>query len=72
VTTRKVQKRRLERAGFRFHSGWLPETNPAGARFDAQVEAFRPDVEALQAEGPLPRGWPKGKPRKPPERVTLY
>jgi hypothetical protein len=64
VTDRKTAKRALERAGFRFHSGWLPETNPVGARFDAQVDAFRPEVEALMAEAPQPRGWPKGKPRK--------
>jgi hypothetical protein len=65
MTDRKTQKRRLERAGFRFHSGWLPETNPAGPRFDAQVEAFRYEVEWLMSQEPQPRGWPKGKPRKP-------
>lgn len=65
MTSRKAQNRALERAGYRFHSGWLPVTNPAGPRFDAQVEAFRPDVERVTAEPPLPAGWPKGKPRKP-------
>jgi hypothetical protein len=64
MTDRKAQQRRLEGAGFRFHSGWLPEANPVGARFDAQTEAFRAEVEALKAEAPRPRGWPKGKPRK--------
>ena len=64
MTTRKTQKQRLERAGYRFHSGWLPEGNPAGPRFDAQVAAFRGEVDAIMAEPPQPRGWPKGKPRK--------
>jgi hypothetical protein len=64
MTDRKTAKRALERADFHFHSGWLHKSNPIGARFDAQVEAFRPEVEALQAQAPQPRGWPKGKPRK--------
>ena len=65
MTDRKTQKRRLERAGFRFHSGWLPVDNPAGKRFDDQVEAFREDAEKAAAGPALPIGWPKGKPRKP-------
>jgi hypothetical protein len=64
MTDHKARQRRLERAGFTFHSGWLPTANPAGKRFDDQVEMFAEDVAAIVAEAPLPRGWPKGKPRK--------
>lgn len=65
MTSRATIKSRLERAGFTFHSGWLPAANPAGKRFDDQVAMFAEDVAAIAAEAPLPRGWPKGKPRKP-------
>jgi hypothetical protein len=64
MTNRQSQKRRLEGAGFTFHSGWLPTANPAGKRFDDQVAMFAEDVAAIKAGEPKPRGWPKGKPRK--------
>jgi hypothetical protein len=59
MTDRKAQKRRLERAGFVFHSGWLPANNPAGPRFAGQVEAFREDVDRVLNEPPKPRGRPR-------------
>jgi hypothetical protein len=59
MTDRKAKQRRLERAGFRYYAGgWLPEKNPAGPAFAAQVEAYADDIEALLSEPAKPRGRP--------------
>ena len=58
TTPAKTRTDRLERAGYRFYSGWLPEKNPAGPKFAAQVEMYAADVDAISA-APLPRGRPK-------------
>lgn len=59
TTDRKAHKRRLERAGFRFYSGWLPEKNPRGPQFAQQVEMHREDVAKVLAEPVKPRGRPR-------------
>ena len=62
MTDRKTQARRLERAGFRHVSIWLPEAY--AKRVLGQAETYREEIaKALDVES-LPRGWPKGKPRK--------
>ena len=58
TTPAKTRTDRLERAGYRFYSGWLPEKNPAGPKFAAQVEMYAADVDAISA-APRPRGRPK-------------
>lgn len=59
MTHRSTEKRRLEGAGFRFYSGWLPEKNPQGPKFAEQVAFFADEVaEVSGAERD------KGRPRK--------
>jgi hypothetical protein len=57
MTTRKTQKRRLERAGFVHVAGWVPAAY--AARVQAQVDAYRVDVQAVLDEPVLPRGRPR-------------
>jgi hypothetical protein len=61
MTDTKATKRRLERAGYQFASGWfLPGF---AARVKQQAEMHKPDVAAIQAQPPKPRGRPKKETR---------
>jgi exoribonuclease II len=57
MTTRKTQKRRLERAGFVHVAEWLPAAY--AARVVAQAETYRADVQAVLDEPVRPRGRPR-------------
>jgi hypothetical protein len=59
MTDRKAQKRRLERAGLRFYSGWAPADSALGAQFELLTQIYAVRVAAILAEPPKPHGRPR-------------
>ena len=57
MTDRKTQKRRLERAGFRYVAAWLPEDYAKTVKLQAAI--YRPEVRVVLDEPLRPGRQPK-------------
>lgn len=55
--TPKTQQRRLERAGFRYVTGWIPASD--AERIESEIAQHEPARERILAEPALPRGRPR-------------